>query len=83
MTKLLTRLALELKNYNFDNAGDGPNRTIQHRWSQWPEICHVLCETVQFWRNERRTSWNLSDGKTLYKIAYAMRASMRFSSTVA
>ncbi|KAH8668654.1 hypothetical protein BX600DRAFT_538673 [Xylariales sp. PMI_506] len=58
LVELLTRLALELNNYQYRAVTDYTKSAFKAIEEEWPEICHVLHGTVQFLCDETKFTWN-------------------------
>lgn len=87
---LLTRVALDAKNYEFDGdigSLDSPFKSeILQRSS--PEGYEMLCSVFKFHLDERSADWNLGNGKqasveplTILSECYANMAKVRLGST--
>lgn len=63
LLELLTRLALELRNYGFKGQIDRKERIFQSLESDWPEIFNIICGVRAFRQDDRQTDWNYTNGR--------------------
>lgn len=64
-SELLTRLALDARNYEFEGDTDSPENSFQNEDLQRisSEGYEMLCAGFQFHLNERSADWNLGNSK--------------------
>ncbi|KAL1857635.1 hypothetical protein Daus18300_010275 [Diaporthe australafricana] len=61
LLELLTRLALELRNYGFKGQISRKEGIFQSLESNWPEISNMICGVLAFRRDDRQTDWNYTN----------------------
>lgn len=62
LLELLTRLALELRNYNSKNQVIVKDPIFEGVTGELLEISQIVCGALQFRQDERQTGWNYSNG---------------------
>jgi hypothetical protein len=62
LLELLTRLALELRNYGFKEQINHKEGIFQSLESNWPEISNIICGVLAFRQDDRQTDWNYTNG---------------------
>jgi len=68
---LLTRLALELRNYGFKGRIDHKVGVFQSLKSDWPEICNIIGGSLAFRQDERQADWNYTNSR--FRAAPSLR----------
>lgn len=63
LLELLTRLALEVRNYGFKGQIDGKEGIFQCLKSNWPEVFDIICGVLAFRQDDRQSDWNYTNGR--------------------
>ncbi|KAK4100943.1 hypothetical protein N658DRAFT_559135 [Parathielavia hyrcaniae] len=63
--ELLTRLALELRNYSFNGqVPDLNDRVLRAMGPDRPEISQIVCGVLQFRQDDKQSDWNYTNSHT-------------------
>ena len=68
LLELLTRLALELKNYSFNGQVDLNDRVFRTMESEQPEISQFVSGILQFRNHDNQSDWNYTNSMLLRKL---------------
>ena len=69
--ELLTRVALELRNYHFQGQISLKDSHFQSLESEWPEIYQMICGVLEFQRDDRHTDWNVTNSMPYNAVSYS------------